>query len=184
MGLGITEVVSGAVGGAVIQSIIAPALLNSRARRDLRAQVLRRIGDVERRRWVPRTWDELNESLAGLTADALVANMPRDLVDIYAAASRASLLASEASAEEDIEGNGYIPSRLADFCRACSEAIVRAAWHPHRSRWVPGSRLTQLVLEIEHLPAVLDQLAARRPDLAVAGDPLEGTKPEWLARRR
>jgi hypothetical protein len=174
--------IGGALGGAIVQSIVGPLVMNGSARRDIRATVLRRIGEVERRRWAPGSWDALLESAAALSAEALVAGMPRDLVDVYVAAARASFLTGEQMMEDQDEDRGCIPPDLAHVCRRSADLVIRAAWHPKRTRITRRHALSRLLTEIQDLPSVLSQLALLRQDLASEGDPIARIRPHLTER--
>src|SRR5690242_14397329 len=84
MAIDATTLVGGALGGAVVSSVVGPSIAQRHERRDLRAKVLRSLAEVERRRWAPGTaWGELRDAAVGLQADALVAGINRQLVDRY-----------------------------------------------------------------------------------------------------
>ena len=74
----IASVVASAAVGLGVPYVVA-----RHERRDLRADVLRRVGDVERLRWAPADWDEYRKAIFALRGAALVAGANREIVDRY-----------------------------------------------------------------------------------------------------
>ena len=74
----IASVVASAVVGLGV-----PLVVTRHERRDLRADVLRRVGDVERFRWAPSEWDAFRQAIFALRGAELVAGAQRDIVDHY-----------------------------------------------------------------------------------------------------
>jgi hypothetical protein len=124
-------VASGAVGLGV------PYVVTRHERRDLRADVLRRAGEVERLRWAPADWDEYRQAIFALRGAALVAGANREIVDRYIYLAHVARRASKESWEEypvAEEGGGAISGALADLVTDAATMLAEHLWHPFRKR--------------------------------------------------
>lgn len=84
MSVDVGWVVAGTVDGALVSSVLGPLITQGRERRDIRADVLRSVGDVERARWAPVEREDFRATIINLRAAALVAGVNREAVDRYA----------------------------------------------------------------------------------------------------
>jgi hypothetical protein len=128
----------GALGGALVSSVLGPAIAQRRERRDLRADVLRRLAEVERARWAPVSADEFRAAVVGLRAAGLVAGVNRQALDRYiflaAVAWRESDRTWEERGADPETGGGYIEAAFAALVRHIAEVLADHLWHPFRSR--------------------------------------------------
>jgi hypothetical protein len=113
-----------------------PAVVTRHERRDLRADVLRRVGDVERLRWAPSEWDEFRQAIFALRGSALVAGASREIVDRYIFLAHVARRASDAAFEvaPDPEFGGGIWGPLADLTTDAATMLAEHLWHPVRKR--------------------------------------------------
>lgn len=134
MGVDLTALVGGAVGGAAVQSVLGPLFGQVHERRELRAKVLDSIAEVERKRWAAsEDRSGFHAAIVGLRSNALVAGVNRTLLDIYVLAAAAaygkSLIAWEISGDPEAGG---ISIPLANYVKECAAALTWQVWHP---RW-------------------------------------------------
>lgn len=135
MGVDITALVGGAVGGAAIQSVLGPLFGQIHERRELRAKVLDSIAEVERERWASSDdRSGFRAAIVRLRSNALVAGVNRTLLDAYVLAAAASYGQSLADWEVsgDSEGGGSISVPLSKYTKECAAALSFQVWHP---RW-------------------------------------------------
>jgi hypothetical protein len=126
----------GAFGGAVASSVLAPLIAQRRERRDLRAEVLPRVADVETARWMPRDHEDFRQATTALRAAALVAAANRELIDRYLYLAAIARRTSESSWYEhpEDEGGGGISVAIAELVNDAAAAVVDHVWHPVRRR--------------------------------------------------
>ena len=124
MSVDVGWVVAGTVGGALVSSVLGPLITQGRERRDIRADVLRGIGDVERARWAPVEREDFRAAVINLRAAALVA--PEF-------------------------GGGAIPSALGELTRDAAKLLTDSVWHPYRKRWAFQCGLATLESEEQAL---------------------------------
>jgi hypothetical protein len=134
-----TALVTGAVGGAAVQSVLGPLISQRHERRDLRAAVIRGISEVEIGRWASseRPYQEFLTALAAVRAAALVASIPRELADRYVRFAFVARRTSDISWEEyaqDPETGGGIPVALSALVTTAADLLMEYAWHPYRRR--------------------------------------------------
>lgn len=134
MAFGVAEVLGGAVGGSVVQSLAAFAA-NSAERGRIRADVVRLVAAVETARWAPGEWSDLRHAVGELRAGCVVAGIPRDRVEQYiyfaAVAARKSRDRWEEYGEVALAG---IPLALANLTHDAAAALVAVVWGG-RTRW-------------------------------------------------
>ena len=152
MSVDVGWVVAGTVGGALVSSVLGPLISQGRERRDIRADVLRGIGDVERARWAPVEREDFRAAIINLRAAALVAGVNREAVDHYARLAQVAQRMSEDAWEEtrDPEFAG-IPSALSELTRGAATLLTDSVWHPYRKRWSVRRRLAALGSEEQAL---------------------------------
>ena len=150
MSVDVGWVVAGTVGGALVSSVLGPLITQGRERRDIRADVLRGIGDVERARWAPVEREDFRAAIINLRAAALVAGVNRDAVDRYAGLAQIAQRMSENSWEET-PGPEFagIPIALSELTRSAAQLLTDSVWHPYRKSWSVRRRLAALKAE-EH----------------------------------
>jgi hypothetical protein len=154
MAVDVGQLVGGAFGGALVSSVLTPAISQRRERRDTRADVLRAIGEIERARWAPTADREtFRAAIVSLRAAALVAAADRDVVESYALLAQYGRRMSEASweAHHDEEVGGYISLNLAQLTTQSARVLTDSIWHPYRKRRNVRRRLTELHLDEERL---------------------------------
>jgi hypothetical protein len=135
-----TQILGGAAVGAVITAVVGPIVSQRGARRDVRADVLRRVGDVESTRWAETGRDKFRAATVHLRAAGLVAGANRSLVDRYLylahVARRASEVTREQMSQEDLREYGSsIPASLSELVRDAASLLTEHLWHPYRNRW-------------------------------------------------
>lgn len=136
MAVDIAQLAGGALGGAVASSLLAPIIGQRKERRDLRANVLRWIGELERKRWADASLDEFREAVVALRAAALIAAAHRDVVDHYIFLAQVARQASDAAADHsggDPDASG-IPTPLFNLVGDAASLVVDHLWHPYRKR--------------------------------------------------
>jgi hypothetical protein len=167
MGVDAGAVLGGAAAGAVITSVLQPLVSQRGTRREMRAEVLRRVADVETARWADSSWSEFRRAVVHLRAAGLVAGANRAVVDRYLCLVYVARRQSEAGYEEDWpEESGGIPTALADLVVEAATILAEHMRHPYR-----GYRPVQR--ELRMLDA---QERALRDDE-------EGRKWDWTAPR-
>lgn len=131
-----TALVGGALGGAVVQSILTPWFGQRHERRDLRAGVARSLSAVERTRWAPRSKEKFRRAVTDLRTAALVAGVNRPLIDHYVLFASAGRALSERSflQNPDPEFGGAINVGLGDLISEAAAAVVDFTWHPWMRR--------------------------------------------------
>jgi hypothetical protein len=135
VGVDITALVGGAVGGAAVQSVLGPLFGQVHERRELRAKVLDSIAEVERERWASSDdRSGFRSAIVRLRSNALVAGVNRTLLDAYVLAAAAaygqSLADWEISGDSEVGGSISIP--LSSYAKKCAAALSFQVWHP---RW-------------------------------------------------
>jgi hypothetical protein len=140
------QLVGGALGGALASSVLGPLISQRRERRDVRADVLRAFGAVERTRWAPRERDEFREAVIDLRSSALVAGVDRRVAEAYLQLAQVARRMSENAWEQypDEEFGGAISSLLGNVIRDAAEMLSEVVWHPHRTRLRTRERLRSL----------------------------------------
>lgn len=132
----------GALGGAIASSVLAPLVSQRGERRALRADVLHRLGELERLRWfhTDDQFDEFRRALMALRTAGLIAAADRELIEYYCHLAWTARLTSEHAVEvgDDVGG---IPSELADLVRDAAKAVSDDIWHPVTSDWAGTAAL-------------------------------------------
>jgi hypothetical protein len=176
------QLVGGALGGALASSILGPLFSQRSERRNLRADVLRAVGEVERRRWTPEDRVAFRAAVDSCRAAALVAAVNRDIVDRYLGYAEVGRRTSEWTAEHmpDEDGGGSIPSELGDLIRITADVLVDHVWHPHRSRWSIGRNLRKIHKREENVRTSLREQRERvdwSPTLTVERRSVSSSRP-------
>lgn len=135
----------GAAGG-LFTGLVGPYLLRYAERRQARANVHRALVDVERLREakVDSDHNEFNRAVRELEATALIAGLPRDLVQAYTALAETYWRAS--SLEMDAWGFGKqrMPMQLSYCVGKAAETLTDAAWQPLLARATQRRRYNKL----------------------------------------
>jgi hypothetical protein len=135
MAVDIAQLAGGAFGGAVASSVLAPIIGQRRERRDLRATVLRWIGELERKRWADASLDEFREAVVAVRAAALIAAAQRDVIDHYVFLAQVARQASDAGMEQSGDpAAAGIPTALFNLVAEAASLVVDHLWHPYRKR--------------------------------------------------
>jgi hypothetical protein len=145
MSVDVGQLIGGALGGAIASSVLTPLISQRGERRGLRADVLHRLGDVERLRWF-HTGDQVERfrrALVALRAAGLLAGANRALIDYYCHVAWTARLTSEHAVEigDDVGG---IPSTLGDLVTDAATAVSDDVWHPTTRRWRSNRKVEQL----------------------------------------
>ncbi|TDE26424.1 hypothetical protein E1295_44330 [Nonomuraea mesophila] len=122
---------------AVIGGVIAPQITQARERRAARALVRERIADVESLRWLEDPYLEYKRALAALEAAALIARVPRDVVQRYMQAADAarSVMEEAPGAGPNGEDVSFMPDGPETLAHAKSlDQLSAALWHPWLAR--------------------------------------------------
>jgi hypothetical protein len=154
MSFEVAQLVGGAFGGALASSVLGPWISQRRERRDVRADVLRAVGEVERARWAPVPRDDFRAAIINLRATALVAGVNRDAVESYAQLAQYAQRVSEDSwsVTEDAEaGGGSISGSLGELTRQSATLLADIVWHPYRKRRSVGRDLVKLHADLAAL---------------------------------
>jgi hypothetical protein len=151
----VTQLLGGALGGALASSVLGPLIAQRRERRDVRADVLRAIGAVERARWAPFERDDFRATLIDLRSAALVAGVNREAVDRYVdlaqVAHQVSADTWEKWRDEEGRSEGAIPGSLSNLTTRAAMLLTDEVWHPYRRRWSIRRGLRQLKSDEEKL---------------------------------
>lgn len=147
-----SDLVIGAIVGAVITSLLAPYLNQSSERRKIRSKVLDAISGIETSRWAAASsHKEFRDSVRALRSTALIARTNRELTEYYIYLVSVCRFNSERDQEDspEQEFKGSIPSELSDFARETGDALVTCLWHPVRSRPFRSNKLSDIEGRVE-----------------------------------
>ena len=136
-------------------SLGAAALGRAREQRGARAAVLGALHEVERRRWYDPDGEPFLAAAIELQAAALVARVPRRVVDGYVVAARAAYWLSRDNWEERggvDEFAAGISSDVADVVRTMSRVVADAIWRPAWGRLSARRSLRQVEASVAALP--------------------------------
>lgn len=153
MTVGVAELVGGALGGAIVTSVITPLLAQRIDRRQHRASALSALGLVEQNRWGDKDFQAFREAVRKLRTTALVAGADRTLVDRYLLYAQVARQTSDWNVES---ADGYpeaagIPTSLANLVPATAEALVDHLWHPWRTRIFRAHTVRQLDRAVDRI---------------------------------
>lgn len=154
MSFEVVQLVGGAFGGALASSVLGPWISQRRERRDVRADVLRAVGEVERSRWAPVQREDFRAAIINLRATALVAGTNREAVESYARLAQYAQRMSEESwsvTGDPEAGGGSIPGSLGEPTRQSAALLADIVWHPYRKRRSVGRALVKLHTDLETL---------------------------------
>lgn len=135
------QLLTGAIGGALISSVLGPYFTQSKERRQARADVLNALMQVENTRWADSdtTFIDFRKAVTTLKAVALVAGVNSEITDTYtrlaSIARRTSQDDFDEATEEDIATAGGIPVALSDLTRDAAEVLILAIRHPFTRQW-------------------------------------------------
>jgi hypothetical protein len=137
-----TQILGGAAVGALITAVVGPTVSQRGARRDVRADVLRRVAEVESTRWAGESYPEFRTAIIHLRAAALVAVANRRVVDRYLRLANVARRQSERNFDPDSpEVSGGIPPEISDLVLGAATILTESLWHPYRKRWSVSRQL-------------------------------------------
>ncbi|MCB2175189.1 MAG: hypothetical protein KQH57_05240 [Actinomycetales bacterium] len=137
-------------------SLGAAAIGRAREQRGARARVLGALHEVERRRWYDPDGEPFVAAVMELQAAALVARVPRRLVENYIVAARVAYGLSHDNWEErggDDEFAAGIASDVANVARMMSRVVADAIWRPWWGRIGARRHLRRMEAAVAALPA-------------------------------
>lgn len=130
--------------GSVFTALIASA----REKRVARGRVLRAISELEELRWYRPNHRHASEAAGAVRAEALVAKVPRTIVELYTSLALGAAKASEndwaKSENPDDFFAGAISFKLSMLTRDAAQLMVDTVWRPARSWRGRGQALRQL----------------------------------------
>lgn len=134
------QLLTGAIGGALISSVLGPYFTQSKERRQARADVLNALMQVEDTRWADQetTYVDFRKAITTLKAAALVAGINSDITDTYtrlAAIARRTSQDNYEEAPDEEMASGAIPIELSDLTRDAAEVLITGIRRPFTSRW-------------------------------------------------
>lgn len=151
------QLLTGAVGGAIVSSVVGPYLSQARERRKARADALNALLQVETARWADKDSPALTfrQTVGVFKAAALVAGVDNDIVDAYV---RLAATARDVSQDDFDKSSrkaspfaGGIPTDLSDLVRDAAESIVICIRHPWRSMLLHKTMLRDVSTKTEAL---------------------------------
>jgi len=133
-------------------SVVSYFVTGAPQRRKSRAEVRRSVLMVERLRMTGANDEEYRDAIREVIATALVARVPRDLVDSYVYSRRASWALTKEKREERGEHSPlYISRDVSQYLVAIGELLVDYLWQPTRTRLRLRQKLRALSAEREAL---------------------------------
>ncbi len=149
----IIGVVSG-IGGSIITGILSPLILNTSHRRLQRAEVIKRISEVESCRWSDTNYTEFRKKCAELRATVLMSGGDLFLVSAYIShANIARNFSCSGETPEDLleEGviSGMIPSDVSDFVVNTATELISSLWSPYKYNFT-RRRVKAKLLDLEN----------------------------------
>lgn len=143
------EILTGALGGALVSSIAAPYILRGPERRSTRAEVMKAVLRLERVRWAHHggsTYHDFNAAIIDLKATAMIAGVDSKLVDKYTYLAAVARSASDEDLDRtsDVEYGGGISSSLSDLVRHSAKAVMFALRSPIRARLIRTSTMEEI----------------------------------------
>ena len=146
------DLLTGALWGALISSLVAPYILQTKERRVIRAQALNAIFEVELSRWAEGTdYQKFRKDITTLRAAALVARVDRKMLEHYVYLAAVSRFCSDndLAGDPEEEYRGMIPSELSNLTQSVAEDLTILLWHPLRSRPFKRKHLAKRKHELE-----------------------------------
>ncbi|AFR48022.1 hypothetical protein [Gordonia sp. KTR9] len=152
------------IGALGVGSILTQHFASGRDRRQVRAEVLDRLEEVETKRWAGDGGVRLEDFIAAIhrfETAALIARIPREAVRQYIFYAFAANSRSRANVEDDRDDgffdpdtSGGIDAEFADAVRDEANEIAGLVWTPLRSRLGLSKRLrTRHLAAVQHIPA-------------------------------
>jgi hypothetical protein len=150
-------IVASVLGGGVAGTFVSTYVSSTREARAARADLARRILDVEMARWNYVDFQEFRQAAAALEAAAIIAHVPRPVVQQYLYMARVGRRTEQIQMDSPggIPG-GAIPSDLAQLIEMAVETLSAQLWHPRRARLSWKTR-------VGSLNRVIDRLRSRQP---------------------
>lgn len=155
-------------------SLLTMAVSMREQKRQFRASVITAVGRVEDARWASEASSNFSTAAHELQTAALMAGLPREVVQAYLILAQAAFSESWADFEEKgVEGlyPGSIHPDHSNIVRRAAELIIQQVWSPWRSLlwWRRGEAL-KLVAEAERIPKFARRVAAGKTLWGVAAD--------------
>ncbi|QHB37875.1 hypothetical protein SEA_OPIE_32 [Gordonia phage Opie] len=153
------------LGALGIGSVVTQHFAGSRDRRQIRAEVLTRLAEVESARWAASgdapTIDDFMRVVHSFETAALIARIPREAVQqyvFYAFAGRSrsqdGVESDRMSGDFDPEYSGALNAAFADVVDDEAHEIAALVWAPLRSRYRLSHRLRKRRdAAVPHVPA-------------------------------
>lgn len=135
----LVQLLTGAIGGAVVTSIIAPLIMQRRENRKYRAELLETLVEVELRRWASddSSYSEFRSATVRLRAQAMVVGwVDERIVSQYLRVARVARNASNDTYYDDNLNpydspmSGSIPSWIAKLVESATEEFIGYIVHP------------------------------------------------------
>jgi len=148
--------IAAAAGALGLGSVVGAYIAGGKDRRAARAAVLDHIREIEFERWAPTDWLKLRRHTTALTAGALVAQLPREVVAEYVALVQAAAQLSQENYEADPESeyaNG-INGKVADLVESAARLVIVVAWS---SRPIALVRAALGIRRIRQLESTIDE---------------------------
>jgi hypothetical protein len=147
-----SDVITAALVGALITSLLAPYIIQGSERRKRRAEVLDALSQVELNRWAASPHIDFRNSVRELRTTALICRTDRKMTEHYIYLASVCRFSSERDYEESnqpVELKGMIPSDLSNLATQAADALVILLWHPWRSKPFKKKKLKSLVASVE-----------------------------------
>lgn len=119
------------LGSLGVSSAVAQYFSGGQQRRELRGAVLERLAAVESARWESDP-GLLMAATRSLESAALIARVPRVVIDRYVKSARAAQSNLQDTGDPDI--GFFIDNSVADQVREAAEDVAEAVWSPLFSR--------------------------------------------------
>lgn len=144
----LSQLLTGAVGGAIITSLIAPYINRTSERRKNRAAVMQAITQVEVDRWAGpngASYIDFQKSVVNLKATAMIAGaIDARVVDEYIRVARVARAASDddaTGAKKTDRFAGSITTSLSDLASSAAEQLIAYVATPYWRRRFDRSTL-------------------------------------------
>lgn len=134
------------IGALGIGSFVGQYLIGSQQRRQLRSEVLKHLAHTENARWAPDESGDpkFRESMRELETAAMVARIPRKVIDQYKVFAYAAWWLSRESWDShpfSESGGGLIAGDFAAIVRDAAAEVSKSAWSPWAAKFGQAPRL-------------------------------------------
>jgi len=166
------QVLSSALGVAIVTALLGPYILGGLDRRKLKAEVLRAVQNIETNRWAPTSRDAFQLAITDLRAASLLAGSNRSLVDKYTFFAAVAWDLSDTEYELDPESpeqfRGSIDAEFSDLVRDAARAVIFSLWHPQLARLVKPITLKKFDRRQREITARMSKSSVHAPNWASA----------------